>query len=51
MESIPGKLSGAWVMKGTRMPVAAIFETSKPGQASMTSCNGTKDWTENMSKR
>jgi uncharacterized protein (DUF433 family) len=25
VESVPGKLSGAWVLKGTRMPVAAIF--------------------------
>lgn len=26
VESIPGKLSGAWVFRGTRMPVAAVFE-------------------------
>jgi uncharacterized protein (DUF433 family) len=26
VESIPGKLSGAWVLKGTRMHVSAIFE-------------------------
>ncbi len=26
VESVPGKLSGAWVLKGTRMPVSAIFE-------------------------
>src|SRR5207248_7896307 len=26
VESIPGKVSGAWVLKGTRMPVSAIFE-------------------------
>ena len=26
VESIPGKMSGAWVLRGTRMPVAAIFE-------------------------
>ena len=26
MESIPGKISGAWVFKGTRTPVAFVFE-------------------------
>jgi uncharacterized protein (DUF433 family) len=26
VESIPGKVSGAWVLRGTRMPVAIIFE-------------------------
>lgn len=25
VESIPGKVSGAWVFKGTRMPVATVF--------------------------
>ena len=25
VESIPGKRSGAWVFKGTRMPVATVF--------------------------
>ena len=25
-ESIPGKRSGAWVFKNTRMPVSAVFE-------------------------
>ncbi|MGA2596783.1 MAG: DUF433 domain-containing protein [Bryobacteraceae bacterium] len=29
VESIPGKVSGAWVFRGTRVPVAAIFETLK----------------------
>ena len=31
MESIPGKVSGAWVLKGTRMPVSAIFENLEAG--------------------
>jgi uncharacterized protein (DUF433 family) len=31
VESIPGKLSGAWVLKGTRMPVSAIFENLEAG--------------------
>jgi len=26
VESIPGKRSGAWVFKGTRMPVATVSE-------------------------
>ena len=26
VESIPGKRSGAWVFRGTRMPVATVFE-------------------------
>ena len=26
IESIPGKRSGAWVFRGTRMPVSAVFE-------------------------
>ena len=31
MESIPGKVSGAWVLKGTRMPVSSIFENLEAG--------------------
>lgn len=31
VESVPGKMSGAWVLKGTRMPVAAIFENLEAG--------------------
>ncbi len=31
VESIPGKVSGAWVLKGTRMPVSAIFEDIEAG--------------------
>lgn len=26
VESVPGKRSGAWVFRGTRMPVSTIFE-------------------------
>jgi uncharacterized protein (DUF433 family) len=26
VESIPGKVSGAWVFKDTRMPVSIVFE-------------------------
>ena len=31
VESIPGKVSGAWVFKNSRMPVAAIFENLEDG--------------------
>ena len=31
VESIPGKVSGAWVLKGARMPVSAIFENIEAG--------------------
>ncbi len=31
VESIPGKMSGAWVLKGTRMPVQTIFENLEAG--------------------
>jgi uncharacterized protein (DUF433 family) len=29
VESIPGKVSGAWVFRGTRVPVAVVFENLK----------------------
>lgn len=31
VESVSGKVSGAWVLRGTRMPVAAIFENLEDG--------------------
>jgi uncharacterized protein (DUF433 family) len=31
VESIPGKVSGAWVLRNTRMPVATIFESLEAG--------------------
>ncbi len=31
VESIPGKVSGAWVFKGTRMPVQIVFENLEAG--------------------
>ena len=33
VESIPGKVSGAWVLKGTRMPVQTIFENLELGMS------------------
>lgn len=31
VEQLPGKVSGAWVLRGTRMPVATIFENLESG--------------------
>jgi uncharacterized protein (DUF433 family) len=31
VESIPGKVSGAWVLKGTRTPVKVLFENLEAG--------------------
>ena len=31
VESVPGRLSGAWVFRDTRMPVSAVFENIEAG--------------------
>jgi uncharacterized protein (DUF433 family) len=31
VEQTPGKLSGAWVFLGTRMPVSVVFENLEDG--------------------
>jgi uncharacterized protein (DUF433 family) len=31
VESIPDKVSGAWVFRGTRMPVSTVFENLEAG--------------------
>ncbi len=31
VESVPGKVSGNWVFKGTRLPVYALFENLESG--------------------
>lgn len=31
VESVPGKVSGTWVLRGTRMPVATIFQNLETG--------------------
>lgn len=31
VEQVPGKVSGAWVFKGTRVPVRALFENLEDG--------------------
>ncbi len=33
VESIPGKRSGAWVFRGTRMPVSTVFENLEAGSS------------------
>lgn len=31
VESVPGRLSGAWVFRNTRLPVSAVFENLEAG--------------------
>jgi len=31
VESVPGRLSGAWVFRNTRLPVSVIFENLEAG--------------------
>jgi uncharacterized protein (DUF433 family) len=31
VEQVPGKVSGAWVFRGTRVPVRALFENLEGG--------------------
>jgi uncharacterized protein (DUF433 family) len=31
VESVPGRLGGAWVFRDTRMPVSAVFENIEAG--------------------
>jgi uncharacterized protein (DUF433 family) len=31
VESVPGKIGGAWVFRGTRIPVSAVFENLEDG--------------------
>jgi uncharacterized protein (DUF433 family) len=31
VESVPGKVSGAWVFRGMRIPVSAVFENLEDG--------------------
>jgi len=46
VESIPGKVSGAWVLKGTRMPVSVIFENMEAGA----SINDIMEWFEGLDR-
>ena len=33
VERLPGKVSGAWVFRGTRMPVKTVFENLEAGMS------------------
>ena len=33
VESVPGRISNEWVFRGTRMPVAAVFENLEDGMS------------------
>jgi len=33
VESVPGRVSGAWVLRGTRMPVKTLFENIEAGMS------------------
>lgn len=33
VEREPGKISGAWALKGTRVPVKALFENLEDGES------------------
>jgi len=33
VESIPGKVGGAWVLRGTRTPVKVLFENLEAGMS------------------
>jgi uncharacterized protein (DUF433 family) len=33
VESVPGKMSGAWVFRGTRMPVQTVFDNLEAGMS------------------
>jgi uncharacterized protein (DUF433 family) len=33
VESIPGRVSGAWVLRGTRTPVKVLFENLEAGMS------------------
>ncbi len=46
VESVPGKMSGAWVLKGTRMPVAAIFQNLEAGA----SIDDIMEWHEGLDR-
>ena len=46
VESIPGKVSGAWVLRGTRMPVSAVFENIEAGA----SINDIMEWFDGLDR-
>lgn len=46
VESVPGKVSGAWVLKDTRVPVSAIFENLEAGA----SIDDILDWFDGLDR-
>ena len=47
VERVSGKVSGAWVLRGTRMPVATIFENLEAGA----SLDDVLDWYEGLDRK
>lgn len=46
VESIPGKVSGAWVLRGTRMPVSVIFDKLQAGA----NIDDIMEWSEGLDR-
>ncbi len=46
VESVPGKVGGAWVLKDTRMPVSAIFENIEAGA----NINDLMEWFDGLNR-
>jgi uncharacterized protein (DUF433 family) len=46
VECVPGRLSGAWVFKGTRLPVRTLFENLEAGA----SVDDFLDWYEGVTR-
>ena len=44
VESVPGKLSGAWVFKGTRVPLSSLFGNLAEGRPSRSIWTGSQAW-------
>ena len=47
VEQLPGTVSGAWVLRGTRVPVATIFENLEAGA----SLDDLLNWYEGLDKK
>jgi uncharacterized protein (DUF433 family) len=47
VEQVAGKVSGAWVLRGTRMPVATIFENLEAGA----SLDDVMTWYEGLDRK
>lgn len=47
VERVPGRVSGAWVLRGTRMPVATIFENLEAGA----SLDDVLSWYEGLDRK